>query len=281
MSTETAIPRSCLNCGTDLQGRYCHACGQKDQERRLPFSHVMHEVLHDLWHLDAKVWQTLRALSLRPAFLTEEYLAGRRTAWVPPFRLYIVVTFVFFLLISFGKHEGIHFRRGAKASHAEGTPAASAVGAPAAPKGGFEGFIERGAKRASEDPVKAQVVMFRNFPRAMFLLLPVFALLLQGAFFDKRRYFVEHMAFSLHEHTYAFFVFILIWAAGWLPPAVSPWLTVPLFLTIPIHVGVGLRRMYGGGVLRTLASGALLGLVYLVVILTVLILTLLATLAQL
>lgn len=271
----------CLNCDTPLHGPYCHACGQKDQEKRLPLGHLLHEMAHELWHLDAKVWHTLRDLALRPGDLSQQYLAGRRTRRVPPFRLYLILTFLFFLLVSFGDPKAITFTKGGKPGTQDTvkTPSGQPVAKESAPSSGLDRFLERGAKRANENPAKAQQTLFHNFPRALFLLLPLFALLLQLCFLDKRRYFVEHVTFSLHEHAYAFLVFILMWGLSWLPG--SPWLTIPLFLTIPVHAGIGLRRMYGVGSLRALVSTLALGLVYLAILTVVLVLTVMVTFAQL
>ncbi len=97
---ETPAPRACLNCATELQGSYCHRCGQKDQHKRLPLKHLLHDVFHDLWHFDTKVLGTLWLLIRHPGFLAAEYLEGRRVRHVPPFRLYVVISFITFALLA-------------------------------------------------------------------------------------------------------------------------------------------------------------------------------------
>ncbi len=62
---------------------------------------LFHDVLHDLVHLDSRVWRTLVALLFRPGRLTNEFITGRRTFYLPPFRLYLVLSLVYFLLPSF------------------------------------------------------------------------------------------------------------------------------------------------------------------------------------
>jgi hypothetical protein len=49
----------------------------------VPVGHLLHEVFHELAHLDTRLLRTLGAL-LRPGLLTQEYFAGRRTRWFPP-----------------------------------------------------------------------------------------------------------------------------------------------------------------------------------------------------
>jgi Protein of unknown function (DUF3667) len=68
---------------------------------------LFHDVMHDLAHLDSRVWRTLIALLLKPGKLTNEFIAGRRTFYLPPFRLYLVLSLVFFLLPSFGGSKDI------------------------------------------------------------------------------------------------------------------------------------------------------------------------------
>lgn len=58
------------------------------------------EFIEDLFHADHRVWRTLKPLLLQPGFLTKEYLLGRRTRYTPPFRLYIVLSLIFFLTAS-------------------------------------------------------------------------------------------------------------------------------------------------------------------------------------
>ena len=100
MSEPTPSQRLCLNCDAELQGAFCHCCGQKVQSRRLPLKALLHDVVHDLWHLDHKVLESLWLLVRHPGFLAEEYLNGRRVRHLPPFRLYVLTSFALFLAFS-------------------------------------------------------------------------------------------------------------------------------------------------------------------------------------
>ena len=100
-AVERAPVERCLNCGAPLVGAYCSECGQRTQLRRLSMAALFHDVLHDLVDLDSRVWRTLVALLFRPGRLTNEFIAGRRTFYFPPFRLYLVLSLVYFLLPSF------------------------------------------------------------------------------------------------------------------------------------------------------------------------------------
>jgi hypothetical protein len=52
----------------------------------------------DLFHYDGKFFRTLRYLLLKPAFVTKEYIKGRRASYLHPIRLYIFTSAFFFIL---------------------------------------------------------------------------------------------------------------------------------------------------------------------------------------
>ena len=62
---------------------------------------LVHELLEGITHSDSRLWRTLTTLWFKPGKLTEEFVAGRRVAYLPPFRLYLILSIVFFLLASF------------------------------------------------------------------------------------------------------------------------------------------------------------------------------------
>ena len=92
----------CLNCRAELTGPYCAQCGQRAQLRRLTVGALSYDLLQDLVDLDSRVWRTLGALLARPGMLTNEFIAGRRTLYLPPFRLYLALSVLFFLVPSLG-----------------------------------------------------------------------------------------------------------------------------------------------------------------------------------
>ena len=57
---------------------------------------LFHDAWHVLTHVDGRFWQTLRRLAFSPGFLTNEYFRERRASYIPPFRLYLVLSLVFF-----------------------------------------------------------------------------------------------------------------------------------------------------------------------------------------
>ncbi len=92
---------SCLNCETTLSGQYCGRCGQRARSRLISLWELVGEAFGDLFELDSRVWQTLVPLIFRPGRLTRDYLLGRRARFMPPFRTYLVLSVVFFLVAFF------------------------------------------------------------------------------------------------------------------------------------------------------------------------------------
>ena len=88
----------CLNCGTPLQGPFCHYCGQPDKNLMRFFPALLRELLEDFMDFDSRFMRTLKPLLFRPGKLTRDYLDGRRFRYVPPLRLYIFSSLAFFFL---------------------------------------------------------------------------------------------------------------------------------------------------------------------------------------
>lgn len=68
---------------------------------------LAHDAIHELTDFDWRGWVTLRALLLKPGFLTNEFIHGRRTRYLPPFRLYLVLSLVFFVVLSFKPNDDV------------------------------------------------------------------------------------------------------------------------------------------------------------------------------
>lgn len=101
----------CLNCGTTLSGQYCGNCGQRARSRLISIWELLREAFGDLLELDSRLWRTLIPLAIRPGKLTRDYLEGQRARFMPPFRTYLVLSIVFFLVAFFDPREefGIFF----------------------------------------------------------------------------------------------------------------------------------------------------------------------------
>lgn len=90
-------PANCENCGTPLQGHYCHECGQSVHSPTRNFGHALEEVFESFWHLDGRVFRTLRDLMV-PGRVARNYLAGQRARYIAPLRLFVIVSLLTFFV---------------------------------------------------------------------------------------------------------------------------------------------------------------------------------------
>lgn len=225
----------CKNCDTSLEPgfSFCPQCGQRDIDLERPLHELLGEAVRESLDVDGRAVRTLWTLLRRPGVLTSEFLAGRRRLYSPPVRLYLVISVLFFVLAAWVAGQGILLDK-------DQTLEADAVG---------------------------QARLFTDYvPRLMFILLPVFALLLKAAF--RRRLYFDHLIHSLHLHSAAYIVLALMLpleqAAARFGPAMASQLA--LFVYLLGSFVISLRHVYGAGWLVACgkAIGILLGYMALV-----------------
>ncbi|MGB5255992.1 MAG: DUF3667 domain-containing protein [Woeseiaceae bacterium] len=98
---------NCLNCGARLSGQYCGVCGQRARNRLIRLWELISDAFGDLFELDSRLWRTLIPLLMRPGQLTRDYLEGRRARYMPPFRTYLVLSVIFFVVAFFDPREDL------------------------------------------------------------------------------------------------------------------------------------------------------------------------------
>lgn len=87
----------CRNCGTPVTERYCTRCGQLASNFHRPFFSLVTSSLADTFALDSRLWRSVPMLLFRPGRMTRNYLDGQRARYVPPFRLFLLASILFFL----------------------------------------------------------------------------------------------------------------------------------------------------------------------------------------
>jgi Protein of unknown function (DUF3667) len=88
----------CPNCGTEQYDRssHCHKCGQKHLDIRKSAWSFFKDFLDTNFNFDSKVFKTGLFLIIRPGYLTKAFIEGKRTAFLPPIRLYVFFSVFFF-----------------------------------------------------------------------------------------------------------------------------------------------------------------------------------------
>jgi hypothetical protein len=282
--------RHCDNCGAPVTLKFCATCGQKVAAPVHSLWHFAQEATEDITHADSRLWRTLWALLFRPGFLTVEFLQGRRARYLPPLRLYLVLSVVFFLYASASSHQQTSVL--VFDAPPQGTPSATVK-----PLQGNTGLLgtaaetsEQRLKRVCVDwgyrgPLHERVTRLwkavcpgvvadggrsfsaaylHNLPRAMFIFLPLVAALMMLMYRRPRHYYVEHLLLLVHNHAFVFLAITLLWLlsvplffmAGILRPA--------LFFYVVWYTYRSMRVVYRQGRLLTGAKYAVLALFYLI-----------------
>jgi hypothetical protein len=278
--------QQCDNCGAALAGNYCSHCGQRFEHHVHSVLHFAQEVTEDLTHADSRLWSTILALLFKPGFLTREFLNGRRVRYLPPLRLYLVLSVLFFLVLGLIHHEP----RVATIKSDNGVPAVVLVPLDETAEfslrrgetpqqrmericlpdydGPARSFVrplmERGCRKIVGDGRSVSEAFLHNLPRGLFILLPALALVMKALYRRPRHYYVEHLLFFLHNHAFGFLLFaLLILVTGFLPQAIGKWLTFIVWLYVPYYLFVSLQRVYGQGRWLTFAKLTVLSSAYL------------------
>ena len=247
MEIDNSMP--CPNCGTERSDRFCPSCGQNDRNYVQAFLPVMWEILRETFEVDSRLWRTLKGLLLQPGHLTIEFTHNRRASYVTPIRLYVFMSLVFFFLVSVQTDTTIpdriddddsqdvattvdeprdtsEIRAALDEDHQEQFDRILAEPDNAPAKMGLlglaDGIGEDGevsdnevmvmeyALHALQNPQRFFDQVIDNLPIVMFVLLPVYTLLLVIFNITKRRYLAEHLVFAVHFHTFVFVVFIVL-----------------------------------------------------------------------
>jgi len=90
----------CKNCNHEFSGKYCSYCGQSIKEIERPIRFMISDFMGTIIAFDTRLAKTLLAILFKPGSLTLDFLDGKRMRYMSPFRFYIFVSFVMFLLIS-------------------------------------------------------------------------------------------------------------------------------------------------------------------------------------
>ena len=91
---------ACPNCGAELHGEFCSACGQPAHLHRT-LGHMVEEFLHGILHFDTRAWRTLPLLVFRPGTLTREYIHGKRARYISPLAMFLLLIFTMFAVFAF------------------------------------------------------------------------------------------------------------------------------------------------------------------------------------
>jgi len=272
--TVAAPPARCKNCDALLFGRFCANCGQAADVHVPSTEELLHELFEGVTHSDSRLWRTLNYLWFKPGKLTQEFIAGRRIAYLPPFRLYLVLSIAFFLIASFSHTSGefIHFDHpaGFRAPGVESCEDIHPEMLALHPNWNLR--LQHACNEIVRDNGANFVrVMLSTTSKAMFFFLPLVAFLHMLMYRRPRFRYAEHLLFFVHLYALYFSAAILMLVAL---DAAHAWpklqgaaglLQTLLNWSVAIYTVIAVRRVFAKSWVGALIKSFALSIVYLVV----------------
>ncbi len=293
----------CENCGATLTGHYCGQCGQPAIDYRRSFRHVIVDVLDSFLNWDSKFLTTIGLLLTRPWKPTNEFLAGRRVRYLNPLRLYLLASVAFFFVANYGERQaekhGIEPIQYDSGDETVSTPREPAPGtAPPIDRPGdaeddddsphvifgtnpnrtptiFEAWLkqrieEKIGKNGSKGKFFLRSLM-ENLPYMMLACIPLFAFVLKILYFFRRIFYIDHLIYALHIHSFAYLSSLAITGIALgtnrLAPQLTPFILFLFITTAVVQVFISIRKVYRQGWFMTFFKFSLGGACYFIVLL--------------
>lgn len=234
--------KTCLNCNYVVEKNFCPNCGQENIETRKTFHHLFVHFFEDLTHYENAFWKTIKNLILKPASLTKEYLSGKRMSYLAPVRLYIFISFATFLVISLAPD--IELENGPMKVNINNNSVAQdslrneilvkdkfqlgdfkdvkyldSIQKYGDEEEKFPPYIYKVMKKAvhvtevntgTEIAKKFKESFIRDFPKVLFIYMPIFAFFLWLFHSKKKWYYFDHGIFTLHYFSFLLLTYLIL-----------------------------------------------------------------------
>jgi hypothetical protein len=270
----------CLNCDYEFKEseNYCPNCSQENHDLKIPFKHFIEEILEGIFHFDSKVWLSIKTLFFYPGKITKDFLAGKRVSFVPPIRLYVFFSFIFFFLLNIvttvdkdkkddklvdvlkEKLSKIDTTDGVKITGMDSLQiileSDSIVGKKQEDIKKLRKFMNMDRGQLSE--LNHQIYKYMSF--ALFFLLPIFALLMKLIYFRSHKYYYEHLIAAIHYHVIIFIILILCIPVYYFK---LPWFLFPILLfSAFVYFVYSLKIVYNQSLRKSIVKAFLIFMIY-------------------
>ncbi|MDQ8179608.1 DUF3667 domain-containing protein [Pelagicoccus sp. SDUM812005] len=201
MSTpvSSSAPKRCLNCSAEIHSTYCPSCGQRDLDFKKDWRGLVGEFASSLLNIDGKVPQGIIRLLFLPGSMTATFLDGKRASQMPPLRLYLFASLLFFLWFNSQQDPDL-----------VATPTLSTAEAPASENALSNGNSGAALSAKMQEKFESPEAFLNAFntwlPRVLLLGVPLLALATRLVFRRRGYVYLEHVIISMHLQT-----FLLLW----------------------------------------------------------------------
>lgn len=223
-NTINSKPDQCQNCnhpiGNDME--FCPKCGQKALPENLTLSYFIHEFLNNYFSFDSKFFKTIIPLVTKPAFLTQEFIDGRRIRYINPIQLFVFISFLYFLTDSFMFLKEVKEKKDLVVMTENGVQISSdslnmdmlnqekitsfkdSTDEGNASFSGLSDFVKKSQEFNQLEKDEQNERVSKMISYFIFLLMPLFALFLNWLFSKRNQRYLENLIFSLHFHSFFF-----------------------------------------------------------------------------
>lgn len=291
--------QQCLNCGLTLNTvyHYCPRCGQENNDNNVSFVTFVREFFANYISFDTRFGHSLVPFLIKPGYLTNRFIEGQRVNYVHPLRLYLIVSVLFFFLASIqikqtledvgidnssdkenaaladsvqqslGLKQSLAILKDESLTDQEAIDSLRATTEMTMDSTEFANTIFHQIRRVAQNDLDVFVgFILQNMPIMMFLLIPIFALLLKLFYIRRKNWlYVQHLTHSLHLHAFMVFLLTLI-VFYYLMVDVSDAqhdLVIFLFLVLFfVYWLFSFRQVYQQGWLKTFLKLSIISLVY-------------------
>jgi len=219
----------CPNCDKQLREdmNFCFNCGQENHIKRVSVTMLVSDFTSTYFSFDSKLFASLKYLLTKPSFLSLEYLNGKIEAYLRPIRMYVFISFAFFLLNSITSTNSaldiIDFTKDGQSVTLEEVQ--GDLNSPTLQNNedmeavnSIDEFFDGKFKKIFSDKreLNSFMTFFRSkLPLLVFFLIPVFGGLLYIFFYKKEYYYVDHLVFALHIQSFFFVLLIISTIVDW------------------------------------------------------------------
>jgi hypothetical protein len=190
----------CMTCGQEASGNFCAHCGEKRRDDHdFSLRHVVADAAEAFFHVDSKIFLTLKTLITAPGKLTAEFFLGRRKPYMSPLQTFFVCNLIFFVLQPL---TGLEILAPSLRTY-ENTDRFKSIAMRMVDQHLAHDHLARNNDQQFND---FSLKFYRNAhlqaKSMIFALVPLLAAVMAILNLRKKRYFSEHLIFALHAYAW-------------------------------------------------------------------------------